>query len=115
MIAEINKFYHTDLIVLDAAEGFATGGPDKGKLIRPNVIIAGTDRVAIDAAGVALLRSFGTMRDVTEGRIFDLDQIARAAELGIGISSTAEIHLIPLDPASEVIASKIQVQLDADK
>jgi uncharacterized protein (DUF362 family) len=85
MIAEINKFYRTDLIVLDAAEGFATGGPDKGKLIRPNVIIAGTDRVAIDAAGVALLRSFGTMRDVTEGRIFDLDQIARAAELGIGI------------------------------
>ena len=114
MIAEINKFYRTDLIVLDAAEGFATGGPDKGKLIRPNVIIAGTDRVAIDATGVALLRSYGTMRDVTEGRIFDLDQIARAAELGIGISSTAEIHLVPLDPASEAIASKIQVQLDAD-
>ena len=114
MIAEINKFYRTDLIVLDAAEGFATGGPDKGKLIRPNVIIAGTDRVAIDAAGVALLRSYGTMRDVTEGRIFDLDQIARAAELGIGVSSAADIRLVPLDPASEAIASKIQVQLDAD-
>jgi uncharacterized protein (DUF362 family) len=114
MIAEINKFYRTDLIVLDATEGFATGGPDKGKLIRPNVIIAGTDRVAIDAAGVALLRSYGTMRDVSEGRIFDLDQIARAAELGIGVSSTAKIRLVPLDPASEAIASKIQAQLDAD-
>jgi uncharacterized protein (DUF362 family) len=114
MIAEINKFYRTDLVVLDAAEGFATGGPDKGKLIRPNVIIAGTDRVAIDAAGVALLRSYGTMRDVSEGRIFDLDQIARAAELGIGVSSAAGIYLVPLDPTAEKIASKIQVQLDAD-
>jgi len=115
MIAEINKFYRTDLVVMDAAEGFTTGGPDKGKLIRPNVIIAGTDRVAIDAAGVALLRSYGTMRDVTEGRIFDLEQIARAAELGIGISSAADIHLIPLDPTAEEIASKIQAQLDAEQ
>jgi uncharacterized protein (DUF362 family) len=114
MIAEINKFYRMDLVVMDAAEGFTTGGPDKGKLIRPNVIIAGTDRVAIDATGVALLRSYGTMRDVTEGRIFDLEQIARAAGLGIGVSSAAEIYLVPLDPASEAIASKIQVQLDAD-
>ena len=35
MIAEINKFYRTDLIVMDATEGFATGGPDKGKLDSP--------------------------------------------------------------------------------
>ena len=115
MIAEINKFYRTDLIVMDAAEGFTTGGPDKGKLIRPNVIIAGTDRVAIDAAGVALLRSYGTMRDVTEGRIFELEQIARAAELGIGVSSAAAIRLVPLDPTAEEIASKIQAQLDAER
>jgi len=115
MIAEINKFYRTDLVVMDAAEGFTTGGPDKGKLIRPNAIIAGTDRVALDATGVALLRSYGTMRDVTEGRIFELEQIARAVELGIGISSAADIHLIPLDPTAEEIASKIQVQLDAER
>ena len=71
MIAEINKFYRTDLVVMDATDGFTTGGPDKGKLIHPEVIIAGTDRVAIDAVGVALLRSYGTMRDVMDGRIFD--------------------------------------------
>ncbi|HUT38479.1 MAG TPA: DUF362 domain-containing protein [Methanoregula sp.] len=115
MIAEINKFYRTDLIVMDATEGFTTGGPDKGKLIRPNVIIGGTDRVAIDAAGVALLRSYGTMRDLTQGRIFEQDQIARAGELGIGIVSAADIHLVPLDRTAEEIASKIQAQLDADQ
>jgi uncharacterized protein (DUF362 family) len=115
MIAEINKFYRTDLVVMDAAEGFCTGGPDKGKLIRPNVILAGTDRVAIDAAGVALLRSYGTMRDVTEGRIFEQEQIARAAGLLPGIQSAADIRLVPLDRTSEEIASKIQGQLDADR
>jgi uncharacterized protein (DUF362 family) len=114
MIAEINKFYRTDLIVMDATEGFSTGGPDKGKLIHPEVIIAGTDRVAIDAVGVALLRSYGTMRDVMEGRIFDQEQIARAAELGIGVASATDIRLFPLDKTAESVAGRIQVQLDAD-
>jgi uncharacterized protein (DUF362 family) len=114
MIAEINKFYRTDLVVMDATEGFATGGPDKGKLIHPEVIIAGTDRVAIDAVGVALLRSYGTMRDVMESRIFDQEQIARAAELGIGVASATDIRLFPLDKTAESVAGRIQVQLDAD-
>jgi uncharacterized protein (DUF362 family) len=114
MIAEINKFYRTDLIVMDAAEGFATGGPDKGKLIHPEVIIAGTDRVAIDAVGVALLRSFGTMHDVMEGGIFEQEQIARAAQLGVGVASAADIRLFPLDKTAESVAGRIQVQLDED-
>jgi uncharacterized protein (DUF362 family) len=115
MIAEINKFYRTDLIVMDAVEGFSTGGPDKGRLIHPGVVIAGTDRVAIDAAGVALLRYYGTMRDVTEGRIFEQEQIARAAELGIGVASAADIKLVPLDKVGEEIAARIQAQLDAER
>jgi uncharacterized protein (DUF362 family) len=115
MIAEINKFYRTDLVIMDAMEGFATGGPDKRKLIHPGLIIAGSDRVAIDAVGVALLRSFGTMHDIMEGRIFEQEQIARAAQLGIGVTSATDIKLLPLDKTAEDIASRIQVQLDADK
>jgi hypothetical protein len=65
--------------------------------------------------GVALLRSYGTMRDVTEGRIFEQEQIARAAELGVGIASAADIRLFPLDKGSESVAGRIQVQLDADR
>jgi len=113
MIAEINKFYRTDLVVMDAAEGFTTGGPDKGKLIHPGVIIAGMDRVAIDVVGVALLRSYGTMSDVMDGRIFEQEQIARAAELGIGAASASAIRLVPIDTHAESVAEKIQQQLDA--
>ena len=112
MIAEINRFYSTDLVLMDATEGFATGGPDKGKRIRPGVIIGGQDRVAIDATGVALLRSFGTSHDVSEGTIFSLEQIARASELGVGVASADQIRLVPLDAPSEPVAEKIQEQLD---
>ncbi len=114
MIAEINRFYRTDLVVMDAAEGFATGGPDKGKVVRPGVLVAGTDRVAVDAVGIALLRGTGSTREVTEGRIFALDQIARAAEIGIGIESARDIRLVPLDGPSEEVAAQVQNRLDTE-
>ena len=115
MIAEINKFYTPDLVIMDATDGFSTGGPDTGKLIHPNVIIGGNDRVAIDAVGIALLRSYGTSHDVREGKIFGLEQIARAAELDIGIFSADQINLVPLDNSAKNVAGKIQDQLDKDK
>ena len=115
MIAEISRFLRTDLVVMDATEGFASGGPDKGKLIRPGVILAGSDRVAIDAAGVALLRSYGTVPDVADGKIFELEQIRRAVELGVGVTSADAIRLVPLDGAGEAAAHRIQEQLDRDR
>jgi uncharacterized protein (DUF362 family) len=115
MIAEINRFFRTDIVVLDATEGFASGGPDKGKVIRPGVVLAGKDRVAIDAAGVALLRAFGTVPDVADGKIFGLEQIARAAELGVGVGSADAIRLVPLDDAAGPVTEKIQEQLDRDR
>jgi uncharacterized protein (DUF362 family) len=114
MIAEINKFCRSDIIILDATDGFSSGGPDTGKLIHPGVLIAGNDRVAIDVTGVALLRSFGTVPDVMSGRIFGQEQIARAAELGIGAGSADRIRLVPLDKTAEAAAEKIQMQLDKE-
>jgi uncharacterized protein (DUF362 family) len=111
MIAEINRFYPVTLVVMDATEAFASGGPDRGRLVTPGVILAGTDRVAMDCAGVALLRTFGSTREVMEGRIRDLDQIARAEELGVGISDPSRIRLEPLDQAAEGIADEIREQM----
>jgi uncharacterized protein (DUF362 family) len=45
MIAEINRFFSCDLAVMDATEGFSTGGPERGDRIAPNVILASTDRL----------------------------------------------------------------------
>lgn len=113
MIAEINGFYPVTLVVLDATEGFASGGPDRGRLVTPGVILAGTDRVAIDCAGVALLRSFGSTPDVMQGRIEDLEQIARAEELGVGVADPSRIRLEPLDQASEGVADEIREQMES--
>ena len=71
-------------------------------------MLAGTDRAAIDAVGVAILRLFGTTPEVSRGPIFDQDQIAQAAELGLGVSSPEQIHLVTGDPESEAFAGKVR-------
>ena len=97
MIGEINAFYDVDLVLMDAVEAFVTGGPDTGDLVRPRLMLASRDRVALDAVGVAILRSYGSTRDVMEGKVFELDQIRRAAEIGVGASSAEDIELVPLN------------------
>lgn len=94
MIAEINTAYSPALIVLDGVEAFISGGPDAGERVNSQVILAGTDRVAIDAVGVALLRYNGCRTEVARGRIFDQEQIARAVELGIGVDSPEKIEFL---------------------
>ncbi len=107
MIAEINKCYKVDLVVMDAIEAFLNKGPDKGDLAEPNLMLASRDRVAIDAVGVAILRSFGSTENVMRDRIFELDQIRRAAEINVGVKSASEIELIPLDGESRESAKTI--------
>ncbi|MDH5689771.1 MAG: DUF362 domain-containing protein [Candidatus Bathyarchaeota archaeon] len=108
MIAEINKFYNVDLVVMDAIKVFVDEGPDRGEIVEPNLLLASRDRVAIDAVGIAILRSYGTTRNVMKGRIFELDQIRRSAELGIGVKSAQEIELTPFGEESCDAADRIE-------
>lgn len=101
MIAEINQQFQTDMIIMDAIEGFITQGPEKGKKILPNLILASSDRVAMDAVGVAILRANGVKDPVSKGEIFNQTQLKRAVELGIGVSSTSEIELVALNKDSK--------------
>jgi len=114
MIAEINQLYAPNLVVMDALDAFVRGGPATGVLEHPGMILASTDRVAIDAVGIAILRTYDTTPEVASGRIFDLDQIRRAAELGIGVGSADRIDLVPNgDPESESAACAIEKVLSA--
>ena len=108
MIAEVNAAYRPDLIVLDGVEAFVDGGPDQGKQVDAHVILASTDRVAIDAVGVAILRYFGTTPAVSQGPIFEQEQIARAVELGLGVENPGQIELVTDDPDSQAYAAEIQ-------
>ncbi len=107
MIAEINTAYTPDLVVLDGVEAFISGGPDNGQKVSSRVILAGTDRIAIDAVGVALLRYHGCQTEVAKGKIFEQEQIARAVELGLGVDSPAKIQLLTPDQDSADYAEEI--------
>jgi uncharacterized protein (DUF362 family) len=107
MIAEVNLAYRPDLILMDGLEAFVEGGPARGKRVAPGVILAGTDRVAIDAVGVAILRTFGTTPTVSRGPIFKQEQIARAVELGLGVTDPDEIALVTADRQSGLFAALV--------
>jgi uncharacterized protein (DUF362 family) len=100
LITEINAPFKPDLVVLDGIEAFVDGGPATGRRANGNVFLASADRVAIDAVGVAILKSLGSNSAVMDTKIFDQEQIARAAELGLGASSPSEIDVIPADDQS---------------
>lgn len=108
MIAEVNAAYRPDLVVIDGVDAFTTGGPDRGTRVHPQVVLAGVDRVALDAVGVALLRYFGTTREVASGTIFQQEQIARAIELGLGVSGPEGIELITDGPESRAYAELLE-------
>ncbi|OGO30916.1 MAG: hypothetical protein A2Z29_01280 [Chloroflexi bacterium RBG_16_56_11] len=111
MIAEINTAYSPDLIVMDGVEAFVDGGPHMGTRVKAEVMLGSSDRVAIDAVGVAILRLLGTTPDVSRGKIFEQDQIKRAAELGLGVKSADQIELITGDKDSAEYAKKVKEML----
>jgi uncharacterized protein (DUF362 family) len=108
MIADINAAYTPALVVMDGVEAFVNAGPDTGKRVQSEVVLAATDRIALDAVGVALLRHFGTTPEVSTGPIFQLEQIARAVDLGLGVDGPESIQLITDDAPSADYAKTIQ-------
>jgi uncharacterized protein (DUF362 family) len=100
MIAEINEPFKPSLVVLDGIDAFVDGGPATGTRAKGDVFLASTDRVAIDAVGVAILKFLGSNESIMRPKVFQQEQIARAVELGLGASSPSEIEVVPADEKS---------------
>ena len=115
MIVEINTAYSPDFIIMDGMKGFSNGGPDTGTLIEPGVFIASSDRVALDAVGVAVLRIYGTTKEVSTRDVFEQEQISRGAELGLGVTGPEDIEIIPVNNEAKDICSKIQEKLKSSQ
>ena len=107
MIAEINQPFSPDIIVLDGIDAFTDGGPATGKRTKGNIFLASNDRVAIDAVGVAVLKAIGSNAAIMQPKIFDQRQIARASELGIGVSSVSEIDIVSADQESMEFSAEV--------
>jgi uncharacterized protein (DUF362 family) len=108
MIAELNLGYRPRLIVLDGVEAFVDGGPSMGKKKEADVFIAGTDRVAVDAVGVAVLKELGSNEVIMNTKIFEQEQIKRAVELSLGISQAEQIEFVTPDDPSRLYVDKLK-------
>ncbi|MDH4122881.1 MAG: DUF362 domain-containing protein [Thermoplasmata archaeon] len=113
MIAEMNYPYSPKLIIMDGVDSFYKGGPMKGASWKANLTFASKDRIAIDAVGLAALKMHGTTRHIQTKPIFEQDQIRRAVELNLGVSSPQEIEIVPVDEESSDVALKIEKILRA--
>jgi uncharacterized protein (DUF362 family) len=110
-IAEINLGYRPAFIVMDGVETFVDGGPSKGTRVAGNVFVAGTDRIAVDAVGLAILKELGSNDAIMGRKIFEQEQIQRAVQLGLGVAGPDQIELVTADAASRAYADRIRARL----
>jgi uncharacterized protein (DUF362 family) len=108
MIAELNVGYRTNLIVLDGVAAFTDGGPSQGELKAGNAIVVGDDRVAVDAVGLAILKSLGANDAIMGRRVFEQEQIARAVDLKLGVSRPESIEIVTGDSESRAFAERLK-------
>lgn len=107
-IAEIHHGFRPHLIVMDGMEIFVDGGPMTGKRVDAKVIVAGTDRIAIDAVGLAILKHHGSNHAIMSRKIFEQEQIVRAVELELGVKTPDRIELVTGDAESADYAARLK-------
>jgi uncharacterized protein (DUF362 family) len=92
-IAELNTLFRPDLIIMDARKCFINRGPAEGDLGEPNLILASDDRIAIDVEGIKIIQSFkeNSLKGINP---WNLPQIKRAVELGIGVKGENEYEVL---------------------
>ena len=80
---EINLACQPDLIIIDGRKAFISGGPDKGELAEPEVILASGDMVAIDVEALKVLLSYKAKNRLTPNP-WDSPQIITALRHQLG-------------------------------
>lgn len=82
-LAEISLCWQPDLIIMDGRKAFVTGGPQRGKIVEPKVILASGDLVAIDIEAVKILLSYKA-RNKLLNNPWELPQIKTALKHKLG-------------------------------
>ena len=83
-IVDLNKTIRPTLNIVDATEFISTNGPfGPGELLKPGKVVAGTDRVAVDAYCASLLGL----------KAGDIIQIVRASEQGLGEMDLLKVRI----------------------
>jgi len=94
VIAELNAAYTPHLNILDGTKIFIKGGPTRGTVAAPNLIITTGDRIAADVVGLSVIRSFGGWEQLNNMDVWEQRQIKRAIELHLGVSNPSELKIV---------------------
>ena len=69
---------------MDGRKAFVSGGPDKGRLVKPGLILASGDLIAIDVEAIKVFLTYKEKNKLTANP-FELPQIATALNHGLGL------------------------------
>jgi uncharacterized protein (DUF362 family) len=82
-LAEVSLCWQPDLIVMDGRKAFVSGGPDKGQLVEPGLVLASGDLIAIDVEAMKVLLDYRASNKIPANP-WQLPQIATALKHGLG-------------------------------
>jgi uncharacterized protein (DUF362 family) len=82
-LAEISLCWQPDLIIMDGRKAFVSGGPDKGQLVEPGLVLASGDLIATDVEAIRLLLGYRANNKLPTNP-WELPQIATALKHGLG-------------------------------
>jgi len=82
-VAEISLCWQPNLIIMDGRKAFVSGGPDKGQLVEPGILLASGDLVAIDVEAMRVLLTYEAKNKLAHDP-YQSPQIITALEHGLG-------------------------------
>jgi uncharacterized protein (DUF362 family) len=94
-VAEVASVFKPNFIIMDSRKCFTEGGPDKGRVEEPNILLAGNDMVSLDIEGLKILQSYQANNKLGNDP-WKLGQIKRAIELNIGANSANDYQFIQI-------------------
>jgi uncharacterized protein (DUF362 family) len=89
-LADLATVLRPKLTVLDATRALTTGGPGgPGEVVKPNLVVAGTDPVAVDAFGVGVAPWYGQR---FAGR--QVEHLLAASQRGLGQIDVERLRIL---------------------
>jgi uncharacterized protein (DUF362 family) len=82
-IAEISLCWQPNLVIMDGRKAFVSGGPAKGQLVGPEVVLASGDLVAIDVEAIKVLLVYEVNNKLVADP-WQLPQVMTALRHGLG-------------------------------
>ena len=92
-LGELMLLRKPDLVLMDGRHVFIDRGPDSGTLVKPGLFAAGSDPVALDVLGLAILAKNGSGKRITGQSPWQNPIILRASEVAGGARSGADIRI----------------------